>query len=103
MGPRGTLLAREAPTPLSDAPLLDAYSAAARAIDAVEAISPSVVHLQAKLPAARRRGAQSGSGSGFLFTPDGFIRTNSYVVRGAVSLVATFADGADFARLVAGR
>src|SRR5579863_8821688 len=86
-------LAREAPAPLADARLLDAYSAAV--IDAVEAISPSVVHLHAKLPAARRRGEQSGSGSGFLFTPDGFILTNSHVVRGAGSLVATFADGAE--------
>jgi S1-C subfamily serine protease len=76
---------------ISDAQLLDAYSAAV--VSAVDAISPSVVHLQVEFPAARRRTERSGSGSGFLFTPDGFILTNSHVVRGAVSLLATFADG----------
>jgi S1-C subfamily serine protease len=90
-GPRRASEDRDTTVSPSDAQLLDAYSAAV--IHAVEAISPSVLHLQAQFPAARRRAERSGSGSGFLFTPDGFILTNSHVVRGAVGLVATFADG----------
>jgi S1-C subfamily serine protease len=74
----------------SDGALLDAYSAAV--IAAVDAVGPSVVHLRAQFRSSRRRGA-SGSGSGFVFTPDGFALTNSHVVRGANALEVAFADG----------
>ncbi len=74
-----------------DAPLLDAYSAAV--VAAVDAVAPSVVHLHVRMAPARRRAPASGSGSGFVFTPDGFALTNSHVVRGARSLEAAFADG----------
>jgi S1-C subfamily serine protease len=58
----------------------------------VEKVAPAVVnievhHSQRKTPMA------SGHGSGFIFTQDGFILTNSHVVYGASGLEVTLADG----------
>lgn len=73
----------------SDTALLDAYSRAV--VDVVEKLSPSVVHIQV---AGRRRGRENeGSGSGFIFAPDGFVLTNSHVVRGATHMDAVLMDG----------
>jgi S1-C subfamily serine protease len=65
----------------NDADLLDAYSQAV--IFAVDTIGPSVV----KIDAAR------GGGSGVIFTPDGFLLTNSHVVDAAGALTVTTPDG----------
>lgn len=76
---------------IEDAPLLDAYSNAV--VGAVERIAPSVVRLEVEHE--RRRGPQGevSSGSGFVFTPDGFVLTNSHVVHGAKKIMAMLADG----------
>lgn len=72
-------------------PRLDAYSRAV--VDAVDAVSPAVVNLQVDNGHAH---GPHGTGSGFIFTPDGFVLTNSHVVRGAASLTAVLADGRRF-------
>src|SRR6185312_5399673 len=70
----------------AEATLLDAYSRAVAV--PVERVGPAVLLLQAE-PANGRGGA----GSGVVFTPDGYVLTNSHVAGSAKHLLATFPDG----------
>ncbi len=73
----------------ADEGLLDAYSRAVTGV--AETVGPAVVRLDVK---RRVRGREAGgSGSGFLFTPDGLIVTNSHVVSGAAAIEVTLNDG----------
>jgi len=77
-----------------DDALLDVYSRTV--VGAAERVGPAVAHLQVEQARGSRRSPRHGTGSGFAFTPDGLMLTNSHVVHGARAIRVTFADGAAY-------
>ncbi|MFC1850525.1 S1C family serine protease [candidate division CSSED10-310 bacterium] len=80
--------------------LLDAYSRAV--ITVVEAVGPAVVSISIGHESRRRSGDATGSGSGFVFAPDGYILTNSHVVSKARQIEVIFTDGRKMPAAVVG-
>jgi S1-C subfamily serine protease len=82
----------------ADFGLLDAYSLAV--VSAAEKVSPSVAKIEVTQPAGRgpkgEPREQHGGGSGFVFTPDGLVLTNSHVVHNASKVAISLPDGRRF-------
>ena len=63
-------------------------------IAAVEKVTPAVVTIQAS--GSGFLGATEGTGSGFIYHPDGWILTNRHVVEDASELLVVMNDGREF-------
>lgn len=82
---------------LDDEPPLDPFSEAVSR--AFERVGPAV----AKVTVADERGRSAGHGSAVVYTPDGYLITNSHVVQGGRSIRASFTDGRDLPATLVGQ
>src|SRR5947209_4648350 len=82
-----------APSP-DEGEALDAFSRVV--VSVADALRPAVVHIRTG------RGRAEGSGSGFLFTPDGFLLTNHHVVQGQQPVRVRLQTGSELTGRVVG-
>jgi S1-C subfamily serine protease len=79
----------------SDLHLLDAYSKTITGV--VGSVAESVVHIEVQKNVTdrqrRQQTLQTGTGSGFVISSDGFIITNNHVIENAVNIKVSFIDG----------
>ncbi len=71
---------------------LDAYSHAVMSV--VDKVGPTVVSIAVSGSGKRGRRGQEGAGTGFAFTPDGYLLTNAHVVENGRRFRVTALDGA---------
>lgn len=87
-----------------DRQLLDIYSSTVTGV--VRNTAQAVVHIKVikKItnPQTHKPAEQTGSGSGFVISSDGFIVTNNHVIENAISIKASFADGQELNATLAG-
>ncbi len=102
MGARPNFVASDLPATASTTPgaagddtLLDAYSRTI--VEVVERVGPAVALVQIRRRSADRSGRDGdAAGSGFAFTPDGYLLTNHHVVHGARRIRVTLPDEREF-------
>lgn len=78
-----------------DDQLLDGYSKTVSGV--ASQASPAVVHIE-----SYKGNRVLGTGSGFVFTPDGFLLTNSHVIHSADKRMCTLPDGRVFESMLIG-
>lgn len=83
-----------------DVQFLDAYSRSVTTV--VEQVAPAVVSIVVQTQTNRRELAMAGAGSGVVIAPDGYVLTNSHVVRGFESLNVRFMDGVTMSAILIG-
>src|SRR5262249_1452896 len=71
-------------------------------VSVAERVGPAVVGIAAGSRRPGRSAGAIGAGSGVIFTPDGYIVTNSHVVSAATDLEVTLTDGSTLGATLAG-
>lgn len=87
-------------TEKSDVELLDAYSRAV--ITVADAVGPAVVSILAGQQGRRSEPEQTGTGSGVIIAPDGYILTNDHVIHSAEQLTVTLTNGTTLPATIVG-
>src|SRR5207302_9676719 len=82
------------PPPPDDGETLHAFSPLV--VSVADALPPAVIHIPTG------RGRAEGAGSGFLFTPDGFLLTNHHVVQGQERVRVRLQTGGELTGRVVG-
>jgi S1-C subfamily serine protease len=84
--------------------LLDAYSSTITGV--VKRAAHAVVHIKVTKripePGTKKTQEQTGSGSGFIISSDGYIITNNHVIENTTSVKVVFADGLELTSSVIG-
>jgi S1-C subfamily serine protease len=86
---------------IADIELLDAYSRAV--ISVVDSVGSAVVSVSVGKPDRRRAPEQTGTGSGVVIAPDGYILTNDHVVQNANSMTVSLTDGTSLSATLVGK